>query len=166
MDISTVDWALLAVLLVSVLIGAWRGVVYEVLSVMSWVAAFVLAQWFAGDVGWQLPMGTASETARYVAGFAVVFVVTLVVCALLIALMKKFVSAIGLRPIDRALGALFGLVRGVLLLLLVVLVVSRTPLQRHTAWQASLGPKLLGSVAKIVTPMLPSEVTRYLPETD
>ena len=155
---------MLAVLLVSVLVGAWRGVVCEVLSVLSWVAAFVLAQWFAAEVGARLPMESASETARYVAGFAMVFIVTLVVCTLLITLLKKLVSAVGLRPIDRALGAVFGLARGVLLLLLVVLAVSRSPLQRHAAWQASVSIKVLGSVAKIVTPMLPAEVTRYLPD--
>jgi len=164
MDISAVDWALLAVLLVSVLVGAWRGVVYEVLSVLAWLAAYVLAQWFALAMGKLLPLSGASETVRYVAGFAVVFVSTLIGCTLLITLLKKFVSVVGLRPIDRALGAVFGLVRGVLLLLLVVLVISRTPFQRHEGWQASEGIRWLANVAKIVVPMLPTEVSRYLPD--
>ena len=43
----TLDWILLAVLLASLLLGAWRGLVYEVLSVLNWVASFVLAQWWA-----------------------------------------------------------------------------------------------------------------------
>lgn len=164
MEIGTVDWVLLAVLLVSVVVGAWRGLVYEVLSLLSWVAALVVAQWFAADMGERLPLGGASETVRYLAGFACVFLGTLVLCLLLIQLLKKFISAVGLRPIDRALGAVFGLVRGVLLLLVLVLLVSRSPVQRSAGWQESVGVKWLGNAVKIVVPMLPADIARYLPE--
>ena len=164
MVIGTVDAVLLVVLLLSVVIGAWRGLVYEVLSLLSWVVALVAAQWFAAEAGAGLPLGGASETARYLAGFGCVFIGTLVGCMLLITLLKKFVSAVGLRPIDRALGALFGLARGVLLLLVVVLLVSKSPLQRSADWQASLGVKWLGNTVKILVPMLPADIARYLPE--
>ena len=72
-----VDWIFGAVLLASLVLGAWRGLVYEVLSVLSWGAAFVLAQWFAPDVGAQLPMTGATEIIRYAAGFVLVFIATL-----------------------------------------------------------------------------------------
>ena len=52
----TLDWFFVAVLLVSLLIGAWRGLVFEVISLLSWIAAFVLAQWFAPDLALKLPM--------------------------------------------------------------------------------------------------------------
>ena len=162
--LGNVDWVLLAVLLVSVLIGAWRGLVYEVLSVGAWITAFVIAQWLAADVGGRLPLGNASHEARFLAGLALVFVATLVACMLLITLLKRFVSVVGLRPIDRALGALFGLARGVLLLMVVVLAASRTPLHRQPDWEASAGVKALGNLVKTVVPMLPPEVIRYLPE--
>lgn len=164
MELTTVDWAMLAVLLLSVLVGAWRGVVYEVLSVLSWLAAYVLAQWFAASAGNALPLSGSSDTVRYVAGFAVVFVSTLVACTLVITLLKKLMSVVGLQPIDRALGAVFGLVRGVLLLLLLVLIMSRTPLQNQDGWKSSEGIRLLAVVSKVVVPMLPSEVSRYLPD--
>ena len=44
---TPVDWILLAVLLASLLLGAWRGLVYELMSMLGWIAAFVLAQWWA-----------------------------------------------------------------------------------------------------------------------
>ena len=53
---STTDWILLALLAASMVLGAWRGLVYEVLSVLGWIAAFLLAQWFAPDVADKLPM--------------------------------------------------------------------------------------------------------------
>ena len=72
---ATFDWASAAVVLLSLLIGAWRGLVYEVLSVVSWVVAFLTAQWLAADVAPQLPLGDVPEAVRYAAGFLLVFAV-------------------------------------------------------------------------------------------
>jgi len=69
------DWVLLAVLLLSVALGLWRGLMYEVLSVAGWVAAFVLAQAFAADVGQWLPTDGLSPAVRLVVGFVLIFVV-------------------------------------------------------------------------------------------
>jgi membrane protein required for colicin V production len=62
--LAPLDWVMVALLLASFLLGAWRGLVYEVLSVISWVAAFVLAQWFAPRVATVLPMGGTAEALR------------------------------------------------------------------------------------------------------
>ena len=74
MPIPVVDYVFAAVLAVSMLLGAWRGLVFEVLSVLNWISAFFLAQWFATDVALMLPLEASSETVRYAAGFIVVFV--------------------------------------------------------------------------------------------
>ena len=63
------DWIMLLVMAVSMAVGAWRGLVYEVLSVLGWLAAFVLAQWFLPGVAELLPMGGAGEALRRAAGF-------------------------------------------------------------------------------------------------
>ncbi len=161
--VSAVDWGLLAVLVISVLFGAWRGMIYEVLSLLSWAVAFVLASWFAVDMGACLPLGKTSEAVRDVAGFASVFVLTLVASALLIAVLRRLVNTVGLRPVDRALGAVFGLARGVILLMFLVVLAAKTPLQRSAEWQASVGVKVVASWVKVMVPMLPSEVVRYIP---
>ena len=72
----TLDWIFLAVLLISLVVGAWRGLVYELLSVANWIAAFILAQWFAPQAAQWLPLASATEVVRYAAGFVVVFVQT------------------------------------------------------------------------------------------
>jgi membrane protein required for colicin V production len=41
------DWIFALVLLASLAMGVWRGLVYEILSMLNWVAAFILAQWLA-----------------------------------------------------------------------------------------------------------------------
>ena len=164
MNLAPLDWVLLAILLVSALVGVWRGLVYEVLSLVAWAVAFFMAQGFATDMGAMLPMGGVGEGSRYLAGFAVVFLLSLLVCGLTIALLTKLISAVGLRPIDRALGGLFGLIRGLLMLMALVLVVGLTPLKKHDEWQASVGVHSLQSLYKAVRPLLPSELARYLPE--
>ena len=80
---AALDWVVVAVLAASVLLGLWRGLVYEVLSVLNWVAAFVLAQWFAPRAAELMPLGQASASIRYAAGFVVVFIAALFVGGLL-----------------------------------------------------------------------------------
>ena len=159
----TVDWRFLGVLTLSLAMGAWRGLVYEVLSVLSWLAAFVLAQWFASDVAAKLPMEGAGDSIRHAAGFVLVFVAAIFAGGMVAFLVKKLVAAVGLRPADRLLGAGFGVVRGVVLLLAVCLVVGLTPLQKLDNWQVAAGPRMAGAALKGLKPIMPPEYGKYLP---
>jgi membrane protein required for colicin V production len=159
----TLDWIFLAVLLASMVVGAWRGLVYEVLSVLSWLAAFVLAQWLAPDAAQWLPMSGAAEAVRYAAGFVLVFIAAIFAGSLLAFLIKKLVSAVGLRPADRLLGAAFGVLRGVVLLLAVTVVVGMTPLHTATWWTEATGPRVATVVLAGLKPVLPQEFGKYLP---
>ena len=161
---AAIDWILVAVLAASMLLGAWRGLVYEVLSVMGWIAAFVLAQWFAPDVAEKLPMQNSGETLRYAAAFVLVFVVSVFVAGLISALMKKIMTVVGLRPVDRMLGATFGLFRGLILLLALSVVVHMTALQESDWWLESQGGPMLMTLLKGLRPMLPEKFGAYLPD--
>lgn len=158
-----VDWALLLILLISLVIGLWRGLVYEVMSVLAWVAAFVVAQAFAGEVGGWLPMGGASPGLQTAAGFVLVFVVAAFAGGFVAWLVKKMVESVGLRPIDRVLGAGFGLARGAIILLALTLVVNMTPLVAEQWWQESVGAKMLTLTLYSVKPLLPDVVAAQLP---
>lgn len=160
---AALDWIFAALLLVSMLVGAWRGLVYEVLSLLGWVAAFVVAQWLAADAAAMLPMGDASETLRYAAGFILVFVASLFACGFLAWLAKKLVDAVGLRPVDRTLGAFFGVLRGLLVLLVLVVMAGLTQLHQAAWWQESQGATLLSGLLKELRPVLPDELGRHLP---
>jgi len=141
------DWIFVLILIVSLALGAWRGLVYEVLSLLIWIAAFVLAQWLAPDVAQKLPMSGASELIRYAAAYVLIFV-----------LIKA-----GLRAPDRALGAVFGLLRGVCLLLAVTVLVSMTPLRNSVAWKESVGAGFSAAALQGLKPVLPQEFGKYLP---
>jgi membrane protein required for colicin V production len=160
---AALDWVFLAVLGASFLVGAWRGLVYEVLSVISWVAAFILAQWLAPDAAALLPVDRAPEAGRYAVGFVVVFIAVVFAGGLLAWLTKKLVESVGLRPVDRTLGALFGLVRGGVLLLAFAVVMNMSPLRRADWWLESNGAGLSMATLKGLKPVLPEPFGHYLP---
>lgn len=159
---AALDWILLAVLLLSMMLGAWRGLVYELLSVLGWVASFFLAQWAAPRVATLLPWQAASETVRYAAAFALVFVAAVFAAGLLAFMLKKLVHAIGLQPVDRTLGVAFGLVRGLILLLAATVVIDMTALGASAWWRESQGAAVLTATLRGLKPMLPEQFARVL----
>jgi membrane protein required for colicin V production len=160
---ATLDWIFLSVLAASFLLGVWRGLVYEVLSVMSWIAAFVIAQWLAPDAAALLPVQRAPEAGRYAVGFVVVFIAVIFAGGLLAWITKKLVQSVGLRPVDRTLGAAFGLLRGAVLVLAVAVVVNMSPARRAEWWTESKGAEVSMTVLKSLKPSLPERFGQYLP---
>ena len=160
---ATFDWASAAVVVLSLLAGAWRGLVYEMLSALSWVAAFLMARWFAAEVAPHLPVGDVPEAVRYAASFLLVFVLVVFALGLVSWFGKKLIEATGLRPVDRTLGAFFGLARAVVVLLVVALVVTSTALQHRPWWQESFVAPWLVTGLQGLRPVLPQEFEKYLP---
>ncbi|TFY99962.1 CvpA family protein [Ramlibacter rhizophilus] len=160
---SVLDWVFVAVLGLSVLIGAWRGFMYELLSLLGWIAAFVVAQWLAPDVAGWLPMGEASQPLRYAVGFVLLFIVAVFAAGLVATLVRRLVSAIGLRPADRVLGTAFGVMRGVVIVLAIAVVFLLVPLTSTPTWRESAGAPLAVAAIRGLKPMLPERFGRYLP---
>ena len=156
------DWILLGVMLLSLAVGFARGLVYEVLSVLGWAAAFFAAQWLAPQVAPKLPMASFSDPLRHAAAFVLTFVVAVFSAGLLASLLRKLVSVAGLRPMDRVMGAAFGLVRGLLILLAAAAVVEMTPLKTSDDWLASRGAGWLSVTLAGLKPVLPEGFARYL----
>ena len=161
--LSAVDWILLAVLGLSLLLGLWRGIVQEVLSLVGWVAAFYVSQMYARMAAAWLPMEGSSQMLRYAAGFVVVFVAVLIATVLVSWVVKKLVSAVGLGPLDRLLGSLFGLMRGVVILLAVTVFVGMTPMRETEAWKQAQGAQWLQQFLHVLKPVLPADFGKYLP---
>lgn len=158
-----VDVTLVAVLVLSILLGLWRGLVYEVLSVAGWVVAFIAAQRYAGSVAVLLPMDGFAPALQLAAGFALVFVGVAFAAGLVSWMVKKLVASVGLRPVDRLLGSVFGVARGALILLAVATVVSMTPMRTEPAWAGSVVAAGLGQGLSAIKPVLPVAVGQYLP---
>jgi membrane protein required for colicin V production len=161
---AVLDWVVVGVLLISLLLGLLRGLVFEVLSVLSWITAFIVAQWLAPEVGGWLPMmENAAEPLRYAAGFTIAFVAVVFAGGLLAWGSRKLIEAVGLRPADRALGAAFGLVRGAVLVLALAVVVNMTPLRSAPWWTESASAGLSTAALRGLKPVLPDAFAQYLP---
>jgi len=161
--LGTVDWILLGILGLSVLIGLWRGLVFEVLSLLGWVAAYFAAQWLSPAMADHLPVGAPGSALNQVAAFAVTFILALIVWGLAARLVRMLVNASALSIADRMLGAVFGLMRGLVLLLVVATLVAMTPVSRSPAWGRSHGAAWLNAMLQGLKPVLPSEIAQHLP---
>jgi membrane protein required for colicin V production len=158
-----VDWALLAVLAISVVVGLWRGLVFEVLSLVGWVVAFIAAQALATIVAAYVPIGVPGSALNHGIAFFATFVLALIVWALASRLARMVIHSTPLQPVDRVLGGVFGLARGAVLLLAVATVVMLSPAQRSAAWQQSRGAAWLATALQGLKPMLPDVIARQLP---
>ena len=162
-DLGWVDWLLLAVLVLSIAVGLWRGLVFELLSLVGWVAAYIAAQAFAPMAAEHLPIGTPGGALNQAAAFALGFVLALMIWMLASRLLRLLIHATPLQLIDRVLGAGFGLLRGAVLLLAVATVVTITPAAREPAWQHSQGAAWLAVALQGLKPMLPESLAQHLP---
>jgi membrane protein required for colicin V production len=162
-ELGLFDWIFLVIALVSVVLGAWRGLVYEVIAIAGWFAAFFLAQAFAPLGASWLPMTGMSEPLRYAGGFVLIFIGALMVGGLVAVLAQKLMSAVGLRPIDRVLGAAFGVLRAAVIGIVVAIAVGLTPIKSEPIWQQSQSARALDALAAWLTPLLPNSVREKLP---
>lgn len=158
-----VDIAFGLLLLLSLFVGLIRGLVYELLSLAGWVVAAVAARLLAPQLAPMLPIGAPGSGLNLGAAMVIGFVLTLMVWGILSGLLQKLIQASPLKPVDRALGAVFGLGRGLLLAMVVTLLVGLTPLAKARAWHDSAGARLMGLAVAALRPALPAVVSTRLP---
>ena len=164
MGVTLTDGVLGGVLLLSLVVGAWRGLVHELMSLAGWVAAFVLAQWLADDVTKWLPVWReAAVQVRYALSFVLVFVVSMFAAAVVSWLLGKLVSTVGMRPVDRSLGGIFGLARGLVVLLVLAVLVHLLGMRQEAWWRESHVTPLLELLLAGIKPVLPPTLQAYLP---
>lgn len=155
------DYCILAVLALSVLIGLWRGLISEVMALACWAAAFWVA-WMFGDKLAALFSSIEVPSVRLLLGYGLCFLGVLVAGALVAFVLRKLVAGSGLSGTDRLLGMMFGLARGVLLILLAVLLLGFTPFPRDPWWQQSRLLPGFQNGAEWLAVRLPDNVTRHL----
>lgn len=132
-----IDYTILAVLALSVLVGLWRGLISEVLSLATLLVA-VWAAWLLGPSVAGRMTFIDLPAVRTAAGYAVCFILVLVLGALVRYLAHRLLATAGLSGTDRMLGMAFGLVRGVLLVCVMVFLAQFTVLTRDPPWQQSM----------------------------
>jgi len=156
--VTVFDYAMLGILGLSVLISVWRGAVRELLALASWVIAFLVAQAYAGTVATLMPAAIPSPALRVLAGFLVVFLTVLLLVAITSLAISQLVRAAGLGPLDRALGAIFGLLRGILVAALLVLLAGLTSAPRESWWRNAMFSAPMEALVLAGKPWLPNEL--------
>jgi membrane protein required for colicin V production len=157
---NSLDWMLLAPLLVSGLLGVWRGVVREVMSVLAWVTGVVLAGRFAADLAQLLPIN--GDVLPHAVAWVLILLAVLIAAGLLARLLKQLLSVAGLGLADRLLGGVFGLVRGTMVLMLIVLLIGLTPFKKYPIWTSSQVVPLAQLLLEFVKPVLPVPLERLV----
>lgn len=161
-DLHGLDWAFLAVLAVSVVVGLVRGFVFECLSLAGWVVAWFAAQWGAAWLAGYLPVFSPDSPLRLGLAYVLAFLAALLLWGILAKLVRMALHATPLSVPDRLLGGGFGLLRGLVLLLAVATAVALTPASQSQGWRASQGARWLGTALSHLKPLLPEPVARLV----
>jgi len=136
--------------------------VREVVSILGWVIAFLAANLLAGPLGPAMPQAIPGAELRVAAAYVAVFVLSLIVTSLAGLLLSKVVQAVGLGSVDRLLGAGFGALRAVLIVLAAALLAGLTGAPRQAWWRDSASGPLLAQAAGALKPLLPQTLVERL----
>jgi membrane protein required for colicin V production len=160
--VTIFDYAVFGIVGASSLLGLWRGVIAEVLALAAWIVAFITARALGGEAATYFEGVVAEPALRYAAGFVAVLLFVLVCFAVARLVLSMILKAAGLAMVDRLLGAGFGILRGVLIVLVGVLLAGMTALPKSQWWRnAWLAPPLETAVIA-AKPWLPAEVAKRI----
>lgn len=157
-----IDYAIIAIIGISILLSVIHGLMRELMSLVSWVAAFIVAQLYAGDAAAVFPAALNNPSLRLFAGFVAVFIIVLIAMTLLAIAVSSLIKTAGLGLADRALGAIFGFARGFAIVLIAVLLAGLTALPRQAAWRNAVLTEPLVSVANWVKVWLPDDMSKHI----
>jgi membrane protein required for colicin V production len=133
-----IDWFILAVVAISALISIKRGFVKEMLSLATWMTAFIIARIFSGHLEVLLVQWIETPSARYGAAFGILFAVTLIIGAMINNLVGELVKVTGLAGTDRLFGVVFGITRGLILVMAAIYGLQMTPVSKDPWWLDSV----------------------------
>ena len=156
------DYLVLFVLISSVIISTMRGLVKEILSLLGWVVAFVVANAYGAKLAPLLPELIPGETVRLMVAFVALFLGVRILMGLLSLALGALIEASGLSLADRGLGGLFGLARGVVIVLAAVILCSMTSIPQQDFWKDALLSPLAETGARTVKPFLPAALAQHV----
>jgi membrane protein required for colicin V production len=160
--VTLFDYLVLFILICSIVISTMRGLVKELLSLVSWIVAFVVANAYGQVLATMLPAAIPGMLTRLIVAFVALFIGVRLLMVLLTMAVEALVKAGGLTVVDRGLGGLFGLGRGVVIVLTVVLLCGMTAIPLQPFWKEALLSPLAETAARTVKPFLPGDLARHV----
>jgi membrane protein required for colicin V production len=156
------DYAVLVIVGLSVLLSMMRGFVREILALASWVVAFFVAKAYVLELAPLLPQAIPNTSLRYLAAFIILFLATLLICSLLAIALSQIFKQIGLSWLDRILGAFFGLARGILIVVVMVLLAGLTSLPQDLRWRNAMFSAPLEAAVYSLLPWFPRDIAKHV----
>lgn len=156
------DYIVIAVVAASVLLGIWRGVVGEIIALVAWILAFFAARWWGDEVANSVLNAISDPVLRLVAAWVLVFIVVLMLMALLRLAIRGLLKALGLSPTDRLLGMIFGVARGLVIVLALVVVGGMTMAAQQKWWVEAYFSAPLETAVMAGKPWLPQEIAKRI----
>lgn len=156
------DYLVLFILIASIVISTLRGLVKEILSLVSWIVAFVVANMFGARLAPMLPSMIPGESLRLILAFVALFIGVRLLMALLMMAVDAVIKASGLSLADRGLGGLFGLARGIIFVLAAVIVAGMTDLPKQDFWRNALLSPMAETGVRTVKPFLPVALSEHV----
>ena len=156
------DYLVLFVLSASIVISTLRGLVKEILSLVSWIVAFVVANMYGAQLAPMLPQVVPGDTLRLILAFVALFIGVRLLMALLMMAVDAVIKASGLSLADRGLGGLFGLARGIIFVLAAVIVAGMTDLPKQDFWKNALLSPMAETGVRTVKPFLPAALSQHV----
>ena len=162
LTVTIFDYLVLFVLVASVVISTMRGLVKEILSLTGWVVAFVVANAYGARLAPLLPDIIPGDTGRLIVAFIALFLGVRILMGLLSLAIGALIEAAGLSLVDRGLGGLFGLARGIVIVLAAVILCSMTAIPQQAFWKDALLSPLAEAGARTVKPFLPAALAQHI----
>ena len=156
------DYIVLLVLVCSVLISTMRGLVKEMLSLLGWVVAFVVANAYGAQLAELLPAAVPGVAVRLMLAFVVLFIGVRMLMGLFTLALDAAVTACGLSFADRGLGSLFGVARGLLIVQVGVILCGMTEIPQQAFWKNAMLSPLAETGARTIKPYLPTAYAQYV----
>jgi membrane protein required for colicin V production len=157
------DYAVMAVIGLSALRGAWRGLIGEIFGLIGWIAAFIVACRYVDRVVPFIPANwPGGALTQWLIAFALVVIAVVLVASVANALLSRIVQVSGLSGVDRSLGMMFGLVRGVVLVLILVVLAGLTELPQQDFWRKALLRPYTEQGVHELKPLLPETLASYV----
>ena len=156
------DYLVLFVLVASVVISTLRGLVKEILSLLGWVVAFVVANAYGATLAPMLPAMIPGEAVRLMVAFVALFIGVRILMGLLTLAVDALVQAAGLSLADRGLGGLFGLTRGIVIVLFGVILCGMTSIPQQDFWKNALLSPMAETGVRTVKPFLPAALAQHV----
>lgn len=157
------DFVILAVLGLSAFLGLLRGLLKEVLSLVAYALAFLAAVWWGPMTSDWLVSWVTQSLARMALAYAGIFFTVLFSVGFINMSLHALLKKTGLTPADHGLGALFGLLRGALFVLVMVTIAGYTPLPNEIWWKDAMFSKQIIGVVQHLKQRTPEPIQSWLP---